>query len=501
MEDHTDTEYLKQYVRLHPDNRMAWYLLGKAYMQQGKPGKANDCFLQAGDIYEAYERKRHPLAEAAPRETLERWNRDRQRRRLAKRIAMLAVLLFGLTVTIPAEHDLPPGAGQPAADTAKPNPAGQTDSAERPADEGKPHDPQPGGAERPGDSGLPHHPAPDRVLPDVETIDGIRAAAVVRVIDPAAASPIGDALEALLDSAARASAGLAVRLEEDRGWRIWRSAADGLLLGIERGPSSASALVRMYDADSCVCVPDDVSDAARLLDEWMEQREQWWVLRSAIRRFAELHGAWPASIGDLARPYPNNILAGETAVMRGLFPHALAAERRLEAAGTEGGADADGVSAWNAGVPDGTPGEPLEIIIDKSNYRLALVSGGVILRSYEVGLGGERTPEGTFIITEKVKNPNGREDGEFGSRGMTLSDTDYAIHGTNDPGSIGRDESLGCIRMLKEDVEELYDMVPLGTRVTITADVLPGRTFVPEKRFRLEPTQDETNPGKVYRWL
>lgn len=86
---------------------------------------------------------------------------------------------------------------------------------------------------------------------------------------------------------------------------------------------------------------------------------------------------------------------------------------------------------------------------------------------------------------------------------MTLSDTLYAIHGTNEPASIGRDESLGCIRMLPDDVEELFDMVPIGTEVSIESDVLPGDLQVPnpEDRYRLDLTPKQDNPGKVYRWL
>ncbi|MEI0736042.1 L,D-transpeptidase [Paenibacillus sp. JTLBN-2024] len=64
----------------------------------------------------------------------------------------------------------------------------------------------------------------------------------------------------------------------------------------------------------------------------------------------------------------------------------------------------------------------MTILVDKQNHRLAVVSGNVMLRNYKVGLGGERTPEGRFAITDKVMNPNGRDDGEFGSRGMQLSD-------------------------------------------------------------------------------
>jgi len=125
----------------------------------------------------------------------------------------------------------------------------------------------------------------------------------------------------------------------------------------------------------------------------------------------------------------------------------------------------------------------------------------VLLRNYEVGLGGGRTPEGRFVITEKVRDPNGHSDGEFGSRGMTLSDTLYAIHGTDDPDSIGEDESQGCIRMNRDDLEELFDLVPLGTKVTIAKEGLPVETRVPAERFRLKPAQDETNPHKTYHWL
>jgi len=145
--------------------------------------------------------------------------------------------------------------------------------------------------------------------------------------------------------------------------------------------------------------------------------------------------------------------------------------------------------------------QPLEIIVDKGNHRLAVVSGGVLLRNYPVGLGGSRTPKGVFAISEKVKDPNGRSDGAFGSRGMTLSDTNYAIHGTDEPDSIGKDESRGCIRMAREDLEELYDLAPLGTKVTITEGELPNELLRAKSRFRLPAEAQETNPAKVYHWL
>lgn len=52
-------------------------------------------------------------------------------------------------------------------------------------------------------------------------------------------------------------------------------------------------------------------------------------------------------------------------------------------------------------------------------------------------------------------------------RAMYLGNTEYRIHGTNQPNSIGRAMSSGCIRMANEDVEYLYANVKIGTRVIV----------------------------------
>lgn len=470
MDERTETTYLKQYVQLHPDNRMAWYLLGKEYMLQGKEAKANYCFLRAGDVYEAFERKKHPLHDIPPQQALEEWNRSRYWRSLLKRSAVLALLLFGLTVVAP-------GSPNPA---VVPKP-----SADRQAS-------------------VSNMPASEQPAVRIEPV--IASGLGVLFIDRAGAVPLGEALAGLLYGETRPAYGMAVRLAGEGNWRWWDSYRDGLLLSVEREQARGEAAVRMHDADSCACEPVSPGDSEAKLDAWTAEREQLWVLRSAIRQYRDIHGGWPASIGDLTRPYPDNLLAGDTPFMAAMFPEALEAESGGDASsdGEDEQPDevaAEGRTSLNAGIPDGLPDAPLEIIVDTANHRLALVSGGVILRNYPVGLGGDKTPAGEFRITEKVKNPNGRDDGDFGSRGMTLSDTLYAIHGTNEPESIGKDESLGCVRMAKADIEELYDMVPIGTKVTITEGVLPDTVSAPEQRFRLEAKSDETNPGKVYRWL
>jgi len=72
-------------------------------------------------------------------------------------------------------------------------------------------------------------------------------------------------------------------------------------------------------------------------------------------------------------------------------------------------------------------------------------------------------PAGTFTIINKQVNPGG----PFGTRWMGLSQPHYGIHGTNNPASIGTAASNGCIRMYNEDVNELFNLVSVGTPVTI----------------------------------
>ena len=98
-----------------------------------------------------------------------------------------------------------------------------------------------------------------------------------------------------------------------------------------------------------------------------------------------------------------------------------------------------------------------------------------IYRVYQVGIGRDnRTPAGTFIINDRVPEPAwrgipyGDPENELGTRWLKLvpiEGTDpaldsYGIHGTWDPDSIGKNMSLGCVRMRNEEVEELYDFIP-----------------------------------------
>lgn len=127
-------------------------------------------------------------------------------------------------------------------------------------------------------------------------------------------------------------------------------------------------------------------------------------------------------------------------------------------------------------------GDPL-IIVNKATNTLAFFNEGKRVMEVPVATGktNELTPEGVFTVTVKAKDPyyrkkdipGGDPRNPLGPRwiGFDAKGTDgriYGIHGTNRPESIGHYISNGCIRMNVEAVKQLYDLVPIGTKVLIT---------------------------------
>lgn len=111
---------------------------------------------------------------------------------------------------------------------------------------------------------------------------------------------------------------------------------------------------------------------------------------------------------------------------------------------------------------------PYSILINTSSRTLKLYRSGKLVKTYTVAVGkpSSPTPKGTFKIINRAVNPGG----PFGARWLGLSAPygDYGIHGTNNPSSIGKAVSNGCIRMHNKDVIELARLVPIGTTVKIT---------------------------------
>jgi len=105
--------------------------------------------------------------------------------------------------------------------------------------------------------------------------------------------------------------------------------------------------------------------------------------------------------------------------------------------------------------------------INTTTRKLRHYEGGRLLKEYPVAVGkpSTPTPPGNYKIKNKIVNPGG----VLGTRwmGLSIPGGNYGIHGTNNPSSIGKAVSLGCIRMYNHHVEELFSQVPIGTPVHI----------------------------------
>lgn len=132
---------------------------------------------------------------------------------------------------------------------------------------------------------------------------------------------------------------------------------------------------------------------------------------------------------------------------------------------------------------------PGTIVIKTSERRLYLILDDGHAMRYPVGVGkyGKQW-EGETQIDGKYRNPawsppteikrdkpnmpdlipGGSPQNPMGVAAMTLAGGEYAIHGTNRPGSVGGFVSYGCFRMLNADISDLYDRVSIGTRVVVT---------------------------------
>jgi lipoprotein-anchoring transpeptidase ErfK/SrfK len=130
---------------------------------------------------------------------------------------------------------------------------------------------------------------------------------------------------------------------------------------------------------------------------------------------------------------------------------------------------------------------PGTVIIDTGNTALYYVLGQGRAVRYGVGVGREGfTWSGVQTISRKAEWPDwyppaemiarqpylprfvaGGPGNPLGARAMYLGSSQYRIHGTNDPSTIGKFVSSGCIRLTNEDVADLFSRVDVGTRVVV----------------------------------
>lgn len=126
----------------------------------------------------------------------------------------------------------------------------------------------------------------------------------------------------------------------------------------------------------------------------------------------------------------------------------------------------------------------VEIVINIPQFKLYLYENQILIRQYPIGVGNEVRPSvlGKTEVINRVVNPTyypprwwerGVEpippgpDNPVGTRWIGLGFPSYGIHGTNNPDSIGKAMSAGCIRMYNADIEELIELVPIGTPVSL----------------------------------
>ena len=139
------------------------------------------------------------------------------------------------------------------------------------------------------------------------------------------------------------------------------------------------------------------------------------------------------------------------------------------------------VVSFDRGEPAGT------IVIDTNNTYLYYVLGNGRAIRYGVGVGREGfTWSGVQSVSRKAEWPDwhppaqmiarqpylprfvaGGPGNPLGARAMYLGSSEYRIHGTNDPSTIGKFVSSGCIRMTNEDVTDLYSRVNVGAKVVV----------------------------------
>ena len=139
---------------------------------------------------------------------------------------------------------------------------------------------------------------------------------------------------------------------------------------------------------------------------------------------------------------------------------------------------------------------PGTVIIDTPHTFLYYVLGNGKAIRYGIGVGRQGfTWSGVKQVARKAEWPDwyppsemiarqpylprmvaGGPGNPLGARAMYLGGTEYRIHGTNDPTTIGKNVSSGCIRLTNADVEDLYSRVQIGAKVIVLPQSAPART-------------------------
>lgn len=139
----------------------------------------------------------------------------------------------------------------------------------------------------------------------------------------------------------------------------------------------------------------------------------------------------------------------------------------------------DGSTAWVAASTVTLRPNPYEVHVQESAHRVTVTDAGrvIVTTPAAVGAPATPTPVGTFFITELLRQPDPQ--GAYGPFAYGLSAFSNVLyhfaggpgqigfHGTNEPASIGRSSSHGCVRIPNAVVDQLVQVLPIGTPVVI----------------------------------
>jgi lipoprotein-anchoring transpeptidase ErfK/SrfK len=226
----------------------------------------------------------------------------------------------------------------------------------------------------------------------------------------------------------------------------------------------------------------------------------------------------PTSVQPIRKPSAHQALASSTPVYVSTPVHASASAPAPIS--VEAPKAADVPEAFVRQVVDYASHQmPGTVIIDIKNTFLYFVLNDTQAMRYGIGVGREGfTWSGEQTVARKTEWPDWRPPAEMlvrqpylprfmaggpgnplGARAMYLGETEYRIHGTNKPDTIGKRVSSGCIRLTNEDVVDLYERVKVGAKVIVlptTAARRPSQGVLPDAAFRLpDPALTSNRPS------
>jgi lipoprotein-anchoring transpeptidase ErfK/SrfK len=241
--------------------------------------------------------------------------------------------------------------------------------------------------------------------------------------------------------------------------------------------ASAADMQRMYDQAQAQLAAGNLTRAAALFGEVAAKSNHSDLTRNALRVMGRLNAQ--LFLSEIPSEFKKSyVIQPGDSLDRIARKNDTTVELLRKMNGIEGDLIYPGARLF-------VPAAPFVVKVDKSERRLDLTINGKLFKRYSVGVGRYgKTPVGTFYTVVHQENPDwtppsggiikfGDPRNVLGTRWMSFEDKarpdlkGFGIHGTSARDSIGGETSNGCIRMLNEDVEEVFMLIPRGTKVMI----------------------------------